>query len=175
MRSAPISSADRQAADVILRSMAAHWPEAVTPITHLMMRVYRLSSLVLDNASSQVAMHGLTFTEFEVLAALRGMAPPHELVPTDLYRAVLISSGGLTKVLYALQEKGLVARSAGGSDKRSKPVRLTARGRALVERVMADVLRSDGALIGSGLSDGEIAQLTKLLRKLLTTLEPEAP
>jgi DNA-binding MarR family transcriptional regulator len=162
----------RQAADEILRVRAENWPEAVTPIAHLMVRVFRFGNLVLDNATRQVAAHGLTLTEFEALATLRGAPPPHALAPTDLYGAVLISSGGLTKVLYALQARNLITRAEAGTDRRSKPVRLTPKGRALAERAMADVLRTDGELISSGLSQAEIERLTRLLRKLLATLEP---
>src|SRR5262245_29097238 len=124
---------DRHSAEHILKRMQANWPEAITPVTHLMMRVYRVSNLVLDNAKKQAAAHGLNFTELEVLLALRSSPPPHELVPTDLYDAVLISSGGMTKVLYALEDKGLISRSEPGTDRRSKPVRLTAKGRTLAE------------------------------------------
>jgi DNA-binding MarR family transcriptional regulator len=164
----------RLTADDILRARAESWPEAVTPITQLMVRIFRFSGLVLDNAARQMTAHGLTFTEFEVLVTLRGEAPPHELPPTDLYGAVLISSGGLTKVLHALERRNLIARGTGRMDRRSKPVRLTAEGRAFAERVMADVVRSDGELIHRALSDVEIGRLTRLLRKLLATLEPAA-
>ena len=162
----------RQPADDMLKMRAEHWPEAVTPVSELMIRTYRLAGLVRDNAASQLAAHGLTLTEFEVLATLRGLPPPSELVPTNLYSAVLISSGGLTPVLYALQTRGLVSRAEGKSDRRSKPVRLTAKGRAMAERAMADVLESDGKLIFRGLSKEEVGRLTQLLRKLLASLEP---
>ncbi|MCC6947307.1 MAG: MarR family transcriptional regulator [Bradyrhizobiaceae bacterium] len=162
----------RQTADDILRERAKNWPAAVTPVSNLMMRVFRLNNLVLDNATRQVAALGLTLTEFEVLVTLRGAPPPHELIPTELYSAVLISSGGLTKVLNGLEKRNLVTRGKGRPDRRSKPVRLTARGRALAERAMAKVLQSDGALISGGLSAAEVERLTRLLRKLLATLEP---
>jgi DNA-binding MarR family transcriptional regulator len=68
--------------------------------------------------------------------------------------------------------KGLVTRAEGKTDRRSKPVRLTAKGRALAERAMADVLQSDRELILSGLSESEVERLTRLLHKLLTTLGP---
>lgn len=162
----------RRTADDILLTRAANWPEAVTPVSQLMLRVFRLGHLVLEGAAGRMAANGLNSTEFEVLATLRSMPPPHRLVPTDLYGAVLISSGGLTKVLHALQARGLVARGEAGTDRRSKPVRLTAKGRKLVERAMADVLSTDQKLIGRGLSASEIGRLTALIRKLLGTLEP---
>ncbi len=167
-----VSASRRQTADNILKARAENWPEAVTPITHLMVRIFRFGNLMLDNATRQAVAQGLTFTELEVLVTLRSAPPPHELAPTDLYSAVLISSGGLTKVLYALQKKNLVTRVKEEADRRSKPVRLTSRGCALAERVLAGVLRSDGKIISSGLSEAEVEHLTRLVRKLLATLEP---
>jgi DNA-binding MarR family transcriptional regulator len=167
-----MSAGRRQTAADILRVREENWPEAVTPTAHLMVRTFRFSSLIAGNAMRQIAGHGLTFTEFEVLVTLRGVAPPHELAPTDLYGAILISSGGLTKVMYALEKRNLITRGKGRTDRRSKPVRLTAKGRALAERVMADVLRTDDEFISRGLSDAEVERLTRLLRKLLATLEP---
>jgi DNA-binding MarR family transcriptional regulator len=159
------------AVDAILSGRAAHWPQAATPVSQVMVRIFRLSGLVLDGAARRVAAHGLTFKEFEVLATLRGTPPPHELLPSALYGAALISSGGLTKVLHGLEERGLVARGADKADRRSKPVRLTARGRRLAERSMADVLAADGAMIAAALSEGEAARLVVLLRKLLVEIE----
>ena len=166
-------SADRRrTADDLLKARAQHWPEAVTPISRLMVRVFRFGNLVLENARREVASHGLTLTEFEVLVTLRSVQPPHQLAPTELYGAVLISSGGLTKVLYAMEGRKLITRREGETDRRSKPVRLTAKGRALAERAMADVLRTDGELVAGGLSENEIERLTRMLGKLLATLEP---
>jgi DNA-binding MarR family transcriptional regulator len=162
----------RQPADKLLQIRRQHWPESVTPVGELMVRVYRLSGLVHDSVVQRVAAHGLSFMEFEVLVTLRGVAPPYELVPTELYSAVLISSGGLTKVLHGLQKRGLVTRAEGETDKRSKPVRLTAKGRVLAERVMADILEMDRKMILGGLSEADVERLTRLLRKLLATLEP---
>jgi DNA-binding MarR family transcriptional regulator len=157
-----------------LRLRAEHWPEAVTPIAHLMMRVYRLGGLINANSMKLACAHGLSSAEFEVLVTLRGIAPPNELMPTDLYGAVLMSSGGLTKVLHGLETRGLITRPKGKTDGRSKPVRLTSKGRTLAERAMSTVLESSRKLIMSGLSEAEVEHVTKLLHKLLTVLEDTA-
>jgi DNA-binding MarR family transcriptional regulator len=162
----------RHTADAILKARVRYWPAAATAVANLLVRLFRVSSLILENARRQIAAHGLTFAEFEILVTLRGVAPPHELAPTDLYSAVLISSGGLTKVLHALAQRKLIVRRENQTDRRSKPVRLTAKGCALAERAMADVLHSDGELVARGLSHREVERLTQLLRNLLTTLEP---
>jgi DNA-binding MarR family transcriptional regulator len=157
--------------DERLRMRSENWPEAVNPIAHLMVRIYRVGGLIHAKSMALAATHGLSLAEFEVLVTLRSVPAPNELMPTDLYSAVLMSSGGLTKVLHGLEKRGLVARAEGKSDRRSKPVRLTAKGRALAERAMADVLQSARKLILSGLSEAEVERVTRLLRKLLAVLE----
>jgi DNA-binding MarR family transcriptional regulator len=162
----------RYPADKLLTIRKKHWPESVTAVGEFIVRVYRLNSLMQDSVTQRIATHDLSFMEFEVLITLRGVAPPYEMIPTELYPAILISSGGLTKVLSSLQERGLITRAEGTSDKRSKPVRLTAKGRTLAERVMAEVLDSGERMILGGLSETEIERATRLLHKLLVTLEP---
>jgi len=85
-----------------------------------------------------------------------------------------MSSGGLTKVLHGLERRGLITRVEGKADRRNKPVRLTAKGRALAERAMSNVLDSSRRLIMSGLSESEVQRMTSLLRKLLAVLEDPA-
>jgi DNA-binding MarR family transcriptional regulator len=160
--------------DERIKMRSENWPEAVTPVSQLMVRIYRVAGLVHANSMALTATHRLSLAEFEVLVTLRSVPSPYELVPTDLYGAVLMSSGGLTKVLHGLEKRGLIARSEGESDRRSKPLRLTAKGRVLAERAMADVLRSAHKLILSGLSQSEVARATHLLRKLLAALEGTA-
>ena len=157
--------------DATMAERARHWPQAGAPAAQAMVRLFRFNKLVLANAAEQVAAHGLGFTEFEVLASLRGAAPPHVLTPGALAEAVLISSGGLTKALHAMAARGLVSRRADAADGRVKPVRLTRKGRALIERAMADVLESDRTRMLAGLSAAELATLIRLLRKLLGALE----
>ncbi|WP_246789715.1 MarR family winged helix-turn-helix transcriptional regulator [Bradyrhizobium sp. CCBAU 51765] len=75
-------------------------------------------------------------------------------------------------MLNSLQKRGFITRAEGTADKRSKPVRLTAKGRTLAERVMADVLKHGDKMILGGLSDSDIERATRLLHKLLAALEP---
>jgi DNA-binding MarR family transcriptional regulator len=161
----------RLTAHDLLQSQTRDWPEAASPVTRLMVLLFRLSDLALANAKAAIAAHGLRFSEFEVLVALRAAPPPRELAPTDLYGALLISSGGLTKVLASLQRRKLVSRPAAGDDKRSRPVRLTARGRALAERTMADVARVDGEFVARGLAPADVERLAALLEKQLAAIE----
>lgn len=109
---------------------------------------------------------GLTQAEFDVLATLRKAAPPFELTPTELQKAVVITSGGLTKVLYQLEARKLIGRSIDAADRRSKRVRLTRAGRTAIEGAMKNVLAAHERWLAA-LSARERMQLTGLLRKVL--------
>lgn len=111
------------------------------------------------------ARHDLDTGEFDVLSTLLRAGPPYRLRPTELFRSLMISSGGLTARLDRLTNRGLITRAEASRDKRSLPVELTAGGRALVEAAFREDMLVERKLI-SGLSDHERAQLAKLLEKL---------
>lgn len=111
------------------------------------------------------ARHGLDTGEFDVLSTLLRAGPPYRLRPTELFRALMISSGGLTARLDRLTDRGLITRAEASSDKRSLPVELTAQGRALVEAAFREDMLVERKLI-SGLSDNERHQLARLLESL---------
>ena len=159
----------------LIELQSAHWPEAASSVQHMMIRMLRASDLVLRHASAVAAAQGLSLTEFGVLAALRSQRPPHELLPTELYGAVLITSGGMTKVLHALEQRHLITRGSGAVDRRSKPARLTARGIRKAERAMSEIIASDTRLVASALSEAEKERLALLLKKLLAALEDGPP
>jgi DNA-binding MarR family transcriptional regulator len=155
-----------------LARMKKTWPKTVTPTVEVFLSIYRLNDLARANARRQTSRRGLSLTDIDVLAALRSAPPPHELSPTELYSAVLISSGGLTKVLHGLEHRGLIARVPDDKDRRSHRVRLTPAGRVLAERAVAAVQASGEALFSRALSTAEMARLAGLLRKLLLAVEP---
>jgi DNA-binding MarR family transcriptional regulator len=161
----------RHTAEEALARTKKNWPKAATLTAEVMLRIYRMNDLMRANVQRLSSRHGLSLTDADVLAALRRAPPPHELSPTELYSAVLISSGGLTKVLHSLDQRGLISRVADDKDRRSRRVRLTPAGRALVERTHVTVGESDEALFSGALSTTETARLAALLRKLLLAIE----
>jgi DNA-binding MarR family transcriptional regulator len=155
-----------------LANLRANWPAVVTPQTACIIAIQRAAALLQANARMALSPFGLSFTEFEILAALRSSPPPHELIPTALYDALLISSGGLTKVLKALENRGLIARPARPGDRRRRPIALTAAGRNLAETAMAAMQAKDArALPPTQLSDKDSARLAALLDQVLDGLE----
>lgn len=114
--------------------------------------------------------HGLDTGEFDVVATLLRSGPPYRLRPTELYRSLMISSGGLTNRLARLEKAGLVRRAESGSDARSLPVELTGKGRATAEAAIRADMECEATLL-AGLSSEEQEALGRLLSKLALSLD----
>lgn len=134
-------------------------------------RAERLSDTVLSGA---LAPHGLQPGWFDLLAALRRAGAPYQLNPTDLTRATMLSSGGTTKRLDRLTEAGLVERRPDPDDRRGSLVRLTQRGKLVINRAVETHLQNEERLLRS-FSPAELSTLDGLLRKLLQELEGVGP
>lgn len=118
--------------------------------------------------------YGLDSGEFDVIATLRRSGPPYCLRPTELYRWLMISSGGLTARLARLEKTGLVTRLPDPDDARSMLVQLTSAGADLTERAFREDMAFESAVLDALTSD-EAATLEALLRKLaLADLNPRA-
>ncbi len=117
--------------------------------------------------------HGIDGGGFEVLAALRRAPAPHRLRPTDLYRALMISSGGLTAKLNKLEVARLIRRPAASEDKRSVFVELTPRGKDVVEAAFREEMALEAGMV-AGLAEKEQWVLASLLKKLEATLDADA-
>jgi DNA-binding MarR family transcriptional regulator len=133
-------------------------------------RLLRVAHLVDAELRTGVAPHGLQPGWFDLLAALRRAGSPYELNPTDLMRSTLLSSGGMTKRLDRLEEAGLVERRPDPADRRGTLVRLTRRGRSLIDRALETHLANEERLLAL-LSASERRALDGALRKLLSHLD----
>ena len=139
--------------EATVERMRRNWPEASADQAGRVMALTRNARLIQDADQAALQAFGLIRSEFELLAALRSHAPPHRLTPSDLYDAMLMSSGGMTKLLKGLEARGLVSRPAGDGDRRSRPIELTQTGRDLVERAMPAVQAAEAVPL-STMNDG---------------------
>lgn len=110
--------------------------------------------------------HGVTPAEFDVLATLRNAEGSNELTPGQIQHRVLITSGGLTKIIHLLEQNGYVERSVAKQDNRIKPVRLTASGDRFISKVMRDLADMTGTWIRSLLKEEQIQQVTRTLHTI---------
>jgi DNA-binding MarR family transcriptional regulator len=148
--------------------MATHqWDSSIDPETVPLFLALQWAQIrSIDSMKPLLVRHGLSIAEFDVLATLRNAQPPHEMIPKEIQDEMVITSGGLTKIMLQLESRELVKRLQVESDLRVKPVRLTTKGRKLIEKAMAELVAATGEWIRSSLSLEEIRRLSALLGKL---------
>jgi DNA-binding MarR family transcriptional regulator len=71
---------------------------------------------------------GISGADMRVLFALRRAGEPFSKRPTDLYRALLVTSGAITKQVDRLSKLGFVQRLIADANSKSNLVRLTSKG-----------------------------------------------
>ena len=98
-----------------VRDVAASWAQERPDLNpddylHLIYAV-RLGRMLdkLDDERNR-STHGLSSSEMRVLFALRRAGAPYIRRPTDLFKAVLVTSGAITKQVSRLAEAGYVER-----------------------------------------------------------------
>jgi DNA-binding MarR family transcriptional regulator len=133
-------------------------------------RLFRLAQLSDDALAKGLAPYGLQPGWFDLLAALRRAGAPYELNPTRLMRTTLLSSSGMTKRLDRMEEASLIERRPDPNDRRGTLVRLTRRGKRVIDRAVKTHIGNEERLL-RGLSATERRTLDALLRKLLIELE----
>ena len=111
--------------------------------------------------------HGLTLNEYEVLLQL-WLSEQGRMRRVDLAAHLLITQGGVTRLLAGLERDGLVERAASDEDARVVFACLTAAGCARVEAARRDHLADVARLFADRFSAAELAQLDELLSRLST-------
>ncbi|MBF9232416.1 MarR family winged helix-turn-helix transcriptional regulator [Microvirga alba] len=159
--------------DRLTAQWAKELPDVDTEGMTIIGRARRITLHLRPAIEAVFARHGLDAGEFDVLSTLRRSGPPFRLTPTELYRTLMISSGGLTDRLSRLEAAGLVRRRPAETDRRSLLVELTELGRERAEAALREDMALERKLIGA-LSDVERRQLAGLLRKLALSLSAEA-
>lgn len=159
-----------------LDTIVAQWrrerPDLDVSALALLGRLFRFAHLADAALAHWLARYDIQPGWLDLLAALRRAGPPYELNPTELMRTTLLSSGGMTKRLDRLTEQRLITRRPDPSDRRGTLVRLSRRGKALIDEAIEAHIRNEERLLAD-LSDSERRRLDSLLRKLLDSLDPE--
>src|SRR5439155_25154879 len=126
-----MSESEDMLADHVDR-VRAQWskvrPDLDTSPVAVIARLGRATAYLDGGVNAQLAEFGLTREAWDVLASLRRAGPPHRLSPTDLYRALMRSSGAMTHRLRGLERAGLIERVPNPDDGRGMLVELTRKG-----------------------------------------------
>lgn len=153
--------------------MLRNWPDALENSTGIMRQLLSAVERLRQTFAPLVAAHGIQPGDFDVLATLRVFGEPYELSPTAIYRQRCLSSGGLTKILHRLEHAGLVKRQSNPKDRRSHLIRLTAKGKRVVEATMKDLAQLEGILLAE-FKRSETELLSDLLGKLQHSIDGNA-
>lgn len=125
-------------------------------------KLMRAAESVTARLNPRIASYGLTVSQFGVLEALYHLGP---LCQHELAKKLLKSSGNITLVIDNLEKRGFVRRRRERVDRRLVRVRLTPRGRRLIQDIfpghVAAIVREMSAL-----TSREQDTLARLCRKL---------
>ena len=158
--------AQQDGVDRIIEQWAHERPDLDTTAMAVFGRVFRLAKVAGDEVERAYARFGIGRPEFDVLATLRRSGTPYQLSPGALAGSMMLSSGGTTARLDRLEKAGLVERIPSPTDRRSVLVRLTDRGREIIDDAVGAGLAEQRRLLGH-LSPAKVRQLGALLREAL--------
>jgi DNA-binding MarR family transcriptional regulator len=112
----------------------------------------------------------LQLTDYEILARLFWVGPPHRLRPTQLAAGTMAPPTTVTSRLDRLEKRELLRRVPDPTDRRALAAELTDDGRDLFLAIVAEQAKEEKAIF-AGLAAGELDALDELLRSLMSVLE----
>ncbi|MFI6293201.1 MarR family winged helix-turn-helix transcriptional regulator [Nonomuraea sp. NPDC050790] len=152
-------------------ALAARWqaagmaPSLIAGL-ELSKRASRINVLFEQALKGELAALGLTYAEFDVLAALARTAPPYRMKPSELARSLMLTSGGTSNVLQRLTTAGYVERAPDDGDGRSRWVQLTPEGLKLATTALDTAARANTNVL-AGVPEPVIRQAADALRQVL--------
>jgi DNA-binding MarR family transcriptional regulator len=159
------SAPPADAVDRIVGQWHRERPDLDPSPMHVVGRITRLHWALDERLGRVFERYGLARGEFDMLATLRRRGHPFELTAGELRDSAMVASGTVTKRVDRLERAGLVRRRAAEDDGRGRLIRLTDRGRTLIDEAVEQHVRNETRLL-AGLTADERRALTDLLRKL---------
>ena len=133
-------------------------------------RLLKAHGLMLREVRRRVPVT-LTLPQFDVLAQL--YRREEGMTPGELTRELLVTAGNVTGIVERLVRLGLAERRPVPQDRRAVRVRLTARGRQLMRRIIPRH-RRDVASMLARVPAGDLARLRDLLGTIARLIEEDA-
>jgi DNA-binding MarR family transcriptional regulator len=157
---------EKDAVDAILGQWMAERPELDTAALGIVIRIMSLNKSFFKQATRALEPLELELWEYDVLSSLRRQGKPCALPATRLARESELSSGAMTNRIDRLEERGLVRREAGKTDRRRVMVYLTGDGRRVIDAAIRFRLDAAREQLQT-LNVAERRQLAALLRKVV--------
>ena len=152
---------------VIVMAARSTTARETSPEIDAFVRLVRASIAVTRELSAQLSCdHGLSLNEYEALLTL-ARAPESRMRRVDLANTLLLTAGGVTRLLDGLERQGFVAREDSSSDRRVSYAVLTKAGRDKLRTADRSHTRQIRELLGAHYDEAELIQLAALLDRLL--------
>ncbi|MEU5694564.1 MarR family transcriptional regulator [Actinosynnema sp. NPDC020468] len=158
------------AVDLVLAQWRVERPDVDTSPMAVLGRVTRLSRLLERDLKDFLACHDVEVGEFDVLTTLRREGSGRGLTAGAFLTGSLVTAGAITNRIDRMRSKGLVERRPDPGDRRAVRIRLTPRGRDLVDDLLAAHMSRQAALL-EPLDADTRAVLVGGLRSLLQRCE----
>jgi MarR family transcriptional regulator, organic hydroperoxide resistance regulator len=130
--------------------------------------VNRVGSIVADQFGAEaLAPHGLSIAMWRVMAALAATGGQRQIDIADL---TSIDVSTLSRLVSRLVRIGIVTRTRSASSNREVAVKLSAKGQALVGRLIPIALDYEREAI-SGLSAADLAVVKRCLRRMYANMQ----
>ncbi len=166
--------AERDLVDSVVEAWEAELTDYAPGELQFVPRVVRMASIISDAIAECLVPWGLNSTDYGVLGTLRAAVPAHTLRPSDLSSRLLMSSGGMSKVLSRLESAHYVERVRDPVDGRSVWIGLTSLGVQTADAMLRAWTQRQRELFG--VVPGTVAQeASDVLRTVLLALGDEAP
>jgi len=163
-------------AEDIATSWARERPD-LDPVDYLLpiylIRIGRIVDRVGDQKWKRT--FGISGSELRVILALRRAGGEYSRRPTDLFKALLVTSGAITKTVDRLEALKLVRRRPDPDDKGGFLIFLTAKGAEVADTAMTEIASS--SILSRkrvSLSRQERKLLTKLCERILKDFEEDS-
>jgi DNA-binding MarR family transcriptional regulator len=158
--------------DELIEEWSSKLPGVDLDIEAVVQRIQWIYKAISRQMDETLAEYELSHGEWHVLRDLALDDPPHRSSPGRLAKRAGVTSGAMTNRLDQLEQAGLVRRLPDREDRRALQVELTDKGHKLWSAWIG-AQASKEARLASALTQGELTQLNRLLRKVLAGLEEE--
>ena len=166
--------AERDLVDSVVEAWGAELADYGSAEFQFVPRAVRMASIINDAITECLVPWGLNSTDYGVLGTLRAAGPSHALRPSDLSARLLMSSGGMSKVLARLESAQHVERVRDPVDGRSVWVRLTPVGVQTADAMLRAWSQRQRELFGA-LPGSVATEASDALRAILLAVGDGAP
>lgn len=156
----------RDEIDELASGWARSLPPSMVATLELSKRISRIGGLFELALKAELAELGLTYAEFDVIAALHRAGSPYRMKPSELSKSLYLTSGGISNVLQRLSAAGHVEREDNPGDARSRWVQLTPQGRRLAAQALDASVRAH-AEVAAGVPEESVRRAADALREVL--------